>query len=87
MGAIFVFVVGIPEWIKATLVVIPFTFLIIDVISWWLTKLNPEFAWITIIGGYGYSLASAAMLFISLYQIWILPWKPKKIIRTLNRAL
>jgi len=88
MGAIFVFAVGIPEWIKATLVVIPFAFLIIDVISWWLTKLNPEFAWITIIGGYGYSLASAAMLFISLYQMWILLWKPaKNIIRTLNRAL
>jgi len=57
---------------------IPFAFLIIDVISWWLTKLNPEFAWITIIGGYGYSLASTAMLVISLYQMWILPWKLAK---------
>jgi hypothetical protein len=78
MGVIFVFAVGIPEWIKASLVTIPFAFLIIDVISWWLTKLNPEFAWITIIGGYGYSLASTAMLFISLYQMWILPWKLAK---------
>lgn len=78
MGAIFMFAVGIPEWIKASLVTIPFAFLIIDVISWWLTKLNPEFAWITIIGGYGYSLASTAMLFISLYQMWILPWKLAK---------
>lgn len=75
MGAIFVFAVGIPEMIKAMLIMIPFAFLIIDVISWWLTKLNPEFAWITIIGGYGYTLASTAMLFISLYQMWILPRK------------
>ena len=78
MGAIFLLAVGIPEWIKATLVMIPFSFLIIDVISWWLTKLNPEFAWFTLIGGYGYSLASTAMLFISLYQMWILPWKLAK---------
>ena len=33
MGAIFLLAVGIPEWIKATLVMIPFAFLIIDVIS------------------------------------------------------
>ncbi len=58
MGVIFLFAVGISEWIKATLVMIPFAFLIIDVISWWLTKLNPEFAWIAIIGGYGYSFNS-----------------------------
>lgn len=78
MGAIFVFAVGIPEPLKATLIMIPFAFLIIDVISWWLTKLNPKFAWITIIGGYGYTLASTAMLFISLYQMWVLPWKQSK---------
>ncbi len=78
MGAIFVFSVGIPEVIKAVLIFFPFAFLIIDVISWWLTKLNPAFAWITIIGGYGYTLASTAMLFISLYQMWILPRKLAK---------
>ncbi|MGD0959977.1 MAG: elongation factor-1 alpha [Methylomonas sp.] len=75
MGAIFTLSVGIPESIKAILIFFPFAFLIIDVISWWLTKLNPAFAWITIIGGYGYTLASTAMLFISLYQMWILPRK------------
>jgi len=75
MGTIFVLAVGIPEWIKATLVITPFAFLIIDVLSWWLTKLEPAFAWITIIGGVGYSLASTAMMLISLYQMWILPRK------------
>lgn len=75
MGTIFVFAEGISELIKAILIMIPFAFLIIDVLSWWLTKLNPAFAWITIIGGYGYTMASTAMLFISLYQMWILPRK------------
>lgn len=79
MGAIFAFSVRITEGIKATLIIIPFAFLIIDVISWWLTKLNPNFAWITIIGGIGYSLASTAMLSISLYQMWILPHRLAKL--------
>jgi len=78
MGAIFAFAVGISELKKAILITIPFAFLIIDVISWWLTKLNADFAWITIIGGYGYTLASTAMLLISLYQMWILPIKIAK---------
>ncbi len=77
MGMIFVRSVGIAEWIKAVLVITPFAFLIVDVISWWLTKLNPVFAWITILGGFGYSLASTFMLFASLYQMWILPTRLK----------
>lgn len=73
MGAIFVFAVGISEYFKAGLIITPFAFLVLDVISWWLTKIDPAFAWITIVGGYGYTLASTAMMLISLYQMWILP--------------
>lgn len=56
---------------KCVLIATPFAFLIIDVLSWWLTKLNPNFAWFTIIGGFGYSLASTIMLFTSLAQMWL----------------
>jgi len=78
MGAIFIFSVGISERIKATLIFIPFAFLIVDVISWWVTKVFPGFAWVTIIGGIGYSVASTIMYSICLYQMWILPYKLKK---------
>ena len=72
MGFIFSFAVGIPKTIKILAIAFPFAFLIIDIASWWLTKLSPSFAYFTIIGGIGYSLASTYMWFMSMYQMWIL---------------
>jgi hypothetical protein len=70
VGMIFAFARFNQTW-KIILIITPFAFLIIDVLSWWLTKLMPEFAWFTIIGGFGYSLASGVMLFTSLAQMWL----------------
>lgn len=72
MGLIFSFAVNIPKRRKMLIIAIPFAFLIIDILSWWLTKLSPHFAWFTIIGGIGYSLASTYMWFTSMYQMFIL---------------
>lgn len=73
MGLIFSFAIGVPRWLKISAIAFPFGFLILDVLSWWLTKWNPNFAWFTLIGGIGYSLASTMMWFISMYQMLILP--------------
>jgi len=56
---------------KGVLIATPFAFLVIDVLSWWLTKIHPFFAWFTIIGGFGYTVAATIMLFTSLAQMWI----------------
>ena len=56
---------------KLILIATPFAFLILDVLSWWLTKYFPAFAWLTMIGGFGYSLASTVMIFTSLGQMWL----------------
>jgi len=56
---------------KIILIATPFVFLIVDVLSWWLTKYFPVFAWLTMIGGFGYSLASTIMIFTSLAQMWL----------------
>lgn len=72
IGFIFSFAVGIPKKIKILAIAFPFGFLIIDVFSWWLTKLSPDFAYLTIIGGIGYSLASTFMWLTSMYQMFIL---------------
>ncbi len=72
MGFIFSFAVGVPKWLKIAAIAIPFGFLIVDVFSWWLTRWNPNFAWLTLIGGFGYSVASTIMWFISMYQMFIL---------------
>ncbi|MCF6230194.1 MAG: elongation factor-1 alpha [Gammaproteobacteria bacterium] len=73
VGLIFSLSVGIPRWLKVTVILTPFAFLILDVISWWLTKFTPGFAWLTIIGGFGYTAASGYMWVVSLYQMWVLP--------------
>ena len=70
VGWIFTYATGFSQMIKGILIFTPFGFLILDVASWWLTKINPGFAWFVIIGGFGYSLASTVMIFTSLYQLW-----------------
>lgn len=72
IGFIFSFAVNVPKTLKIIAIAFPFAFLIIDILSWWLTKLSPNFAWLTIIGGIGYSLASTYMWFVSMYQMYIL---------------
>ncbi|HAF01191.1 MAG TPA: elongation factor-1 alpha [Methylophilaceae bacterium] len=72
IGFIFSFAVNIPKKLKIIAIAFPFAFLLIDVLSWWLTKLSPNFAWFTIIGGIGYSIASSGMWVISMYQMLVL---------------
>lgn len=64
--------VGINPTLKALAIATPFVFLIVDIFSWWMTKWFPSFAYFTIVGGVCYNVASAYMILISLYQIWIL---------------
>ncbi len=77
VGYIFIHAIGFQPWLQAALIVTPFAFLLVDVLSWWLTKWYPGFAVFTIIGGVGYSIASTIMLTTSLYQMWMLPLRAK----------
>lgn len=78
VGWIFTYASGFSPATKAVIIFTPFGFLILDVISWWLTKLDANFAWLVIIGGFGYSVASSIMIFSSLYQMWIVPLRSNK---------
>lgn len=78
VGWIFTYATGFSPLTKAILIFTPFAFLVVDVAAWWLTKLNPNFAWLVIIGGFGYSMASTVMIFSSLYQMWIMPLRTLK---------
>lgn len=77
IGFIFMFVGWIfalaefPQRWQVLLIFTPFAFLVLDILSWWLTKYFPVFAWLTMIGGIGYSLASTIMIFTSLIQMWV----------------
>ena len=75
VGAIFSLAVGMKPWVKSTLILVPFVFLILDALSWWLIKWNPNFASLTIIAGVAYYPATGFMLLTSLYQMWVLPFR------------
>jgi len=75
VGLIFSLATGINSVLKTVVIVMPFAFLLIDVLSWWLTKIHPSFAWLTIIAGAGYTLASCYMWSISVWQMWWYPYK------------
>ena len=83
IGFIFLFVGWIfamaefnQKW-KLILIATPFAFLILDIASWWGTKYWPGFAWLTMIGGFGYSVASTVMIVTSLAQMWLPRWTQK----------
>jgi len=73
VGLIFSLAAGVPKALKATVIVMPYIFLIVDIASWWLTKLNPNFAWLVIIGGGAMALSFAFMWIVSMYEMWIMP--------------
>ena len=78
LGAIFSLSTGIDPKIKAVAIGMPFLFLVIDIASWWLTKFFPSAAYLTIVAGTGYNIASVFMMLTSLYQMWVLPQKTSK---------
>lgn len=73
VGIIFCFAAGVPEPLKALAVFMPFLFQMLDIASWWLTKLNPHFAWLVIAGGAGMAMAFVFMWIVSIYEMWVLP--------------
>ena len=73
IGLVFSMAVRISPLVKGLLIFIPFLFLLVDIASWWLTKFYPGFAWVTIVVGTTYMLCTAAMILISLWQMWIMP--------------
>ena len=71
MGMIFSHAYVRPVWFKSLVIAVPFLTMITDIGSWYLTKLNPGFAWIIIISGGLMGLSFAFQWCVSMYQIWV----------------
>ena len=71
VGLIFSFSTGVPLWLKASAIAMPYISQVLDIASWWLTKFDPMFAWLVIIGGTGMAIAFAFMWVVSIYEMWI----------------
>lgn len=76
MGLIFSHAHVRPVWLKASIAGSPFVFIIIDIGSWYLTKLYEPFAWIILASGGFMGAAFAAMWVISMHQLWFYKLPP-----------
>lgn len=62
-----------PVWFKCAVVVTPFVATLLDVSSWYFTKLYHPFAWVVIFAG-GLMAGSFALMWgITMYQLWFSP--------------
>src|SRR5512134_214316 len=73
LGTIFSHAALRPAWLKSVVIVTPFAALVVDIGSWYFTKLYPPFAWVVIGSGLLMGLAFAFMWVVSMYQLWVFP--------------
>jgi len=59
-----------PLWAKCILILTPFVAIILDIGSWYLTKLYAPFAWVVMGSGALMGMAFAIQWVISMYQMW-----------------
>ncbi len=72
VGFIFVHSSFPTPW-KVGLSVLPFCAFLVDVSGWFLTKLNEDWVYLVLFGGGLFVTAVAAMILLSLYEIWLRP--------------
>lgn len=71
MGTIFSHAFVRPVWFKALVIATPFAMIIVDIGSWYLTKINTGFAVIIIVSGALMGLSFGIQWVVSMYQIWL----------------
>jgi len=70
VGTIFSHAYVRPVWFKCAVVVLPFVALVMDVSSWYFTKLYHPFAYVVMAGGGIMGLSFAFMWVVSMWQMW-----------------
>ncbi len=73
VGLIFSFSETSTTKYKCLAIGMPYTFLVVDILSWWLTKLHPSFAVLVILAGGGMAIAFSFMWIISILEMWLFP--------------
>jgi hypothetical protein len=71
VGLIFSFAETTTVQYKCIAIGMPYAFLITDILSWWLTKIHPMFAWLVILAGMGMAISFAFMLVTSILEMWL----------------
>lgn len=76
ISSIFIHAYIKPNWVKCVLIATPFVTILMDIGSWYLTKVFPPFAWVVMISGVLMGIAFATQWIISMYQMWF--YKPSQ---------
>ena len=71
VGIIFSFAQTTPTKYKCIAIGMPYIFLVADILSWWLTKIHPMFAWLVIFAGMGMGVSFAFMWVTSILEMWL----------------
>lgn len=71
VGSMFIHAYFRHAWLQAAIVVTPFLCILTDIASWYLTKLDAEFAWLIIGSGAVMGTSFSVMFFVSMWQMWI----------------
>lgn len=74
VGLIFSFAETTTNQYKCIAIGMPYAFLIADIMSWWLTKIHPMFAWLVIFAGMGMGISFMFMWVTSILEMWL--YKP-----------
>ncbi|MDQ6955089.1 MAG: hypothetical protein Q9M20_06555 [Mariprofundaceae bacterium] len=74
VGRIFI-LCEMPVMLKRIAVVIPFFAILLDVLSWYVTRVIPDFAVMVVLSGALMGISLGIQIFVSLYQMWF--YKPK----------
>ncbi|NOX43028.1 MAG: hypothetical protein GXP19_04750 [Gammaproteobacteria bacterium] len=70
VGSIFCHAYVKPLWLKCIILLTPFAAILLDIGSWYLTKVFPPFAWVVMISGGLMGITFAIQCLTSLYQMW-----------------
>jgi hypothetical protein len=73
MGFMFSHAYMRPVWLKCTIVALPFVAIVMDIASWYFTKLYHPFAWVVLIAGAMMGMCFALMWVVTMYQLWFSP--------------
>ncbi len=71
MGLMFTHAYVRPVWLKCLVVVAPYFAIVMDVSSWYFTKLYNPFAWVVIGAGALMASCFAFMWLVTMYQMWL----------------
>lgn len=86
MGFMFSHAYVRPVWLKCAIIALPFFSIVIDISSWYFTKLYHPFAFMVMLGGGLNGVSFAFMWVVTMYQMWLMK-PPESVLRRMGGDL